>query len=93
MNPILQVWTPESWQTTSTAGDQSLPRSRSKWREGKVRFRLLYTLSTLMTNFCFQKRRTGVKTGAGARRVTERAAEAEAGSEAAEAGEDLGDVG
>ena len=46
-----------------------------------------------MTNICFQKRRTGVKTGAGARRVTERAEEAEAGSEAAEAGEDLGDAG
>ena len=48
---------------------------------------------TLMTNLSFQKRRTGVKTGAGARMVTERAEEAGAGLEAVEAGEDLADAG
>ena len=47
---------------------------------------------TSVTNISLQKRKTGVKTEAGAMMATEREEEAEVGSEVAEAGEALGDV-
>ena len=75
------------------AGDRTLFRSRSKRKVGEeVRLYLLSDCNKLVINFSLQKRKTGVKMVAGARRVTARAEEAEAASEAAEAGEDLGDV-